>query len=205
MSDPGSDPSVVELTLDFAGLRISVRGPLDQAARFVQQVSDLRQDSAASASPVAVASSGLGGYSSPTARSAASGSVSSETRASILASFGPCPAHLLQRASRNLGGNRTTAELRATRAWIAGNWAHPVVDRRVSSPNRTPAIDLQNRYWAVVRCSNCEAPRIFTASAAYHQAVGPLEGSDSLSQTFPSETEARIYLEAAGVEVSHLN
>ena len=196
MSTPDPDPSVVELSLEFAGLQISVRGAPDQAASFVAQVAALPSGSERPAS----ASTG-GGYGASSAVS----SRSVETRDSILASFPACPGHLLALATRRLGGPRPYSEGRARRAWIAGNWAKAVLAGRVASPNRTQTIDLANRFWVVVRSSRCRVPRIFTTSAAYFQAVGNLEEGNSVSQAFPSETEAKIYLEAAGLQVSEFN
>lgn len=206
MSTTETDPSVVELTLQLSGLQVTVRGPLDRASRFVQQVSDLQRGPPSTPRASSGASPGLRENGSATPSTVGQARTPfSETRASILASFPDCPEHLLQLACARLGGPRQHCEVRAARAWVAGNWARAVVEGRVSSPNRTPTIDLRNRFWAVVRCSRCRAPRIFTSSAAYHRALGPLEDSDSLSQAFPSETEARIYLEAAGVEVEELD
>eukprot|EP00438_Fugacium_kawagutii_P018756 Skav204395 [mRNA] locus=scaffold2947:164542:176525:+ [translate_table: standard] len=190
MSIPEADPAIVELSLTFSGLQVTVRGPLDQAARFVERVSALpREVSPSSSRPSAVASPGLRGHGAATVSSAASSvSGTGETRASILASFDPCPPHLLQRASRNLGGSQQEAHLRATRAWVAGNWAKAVVEGRVSSPNRTPSIDLQNRFWAVARASTCI----------------PLRdgGSHLLGGSWPSSLSAQLKMESNTCEVS---
>ena len=202
MSTPETDPSVVELALEFSGLQITVRGAPDRAAGFLAQVASLPRGSG---SPSVAASTS--GYGSPPVEEAsfASAGTGAETRDSILASFPDCPHHLLAVANSRLGGTRASSEQRARRAWVAGKWAKAVLDGRVSSPNRTPAIGLQNRFYAVARSSRCNTPRIFTSSTRYFGAIGPLEGSDSVSQAFPSETEARIYLEAAELEVLELN
>jgi len=99
--------------------------------------------------------------------------------------------------TRSWGSHKTPAE-RAKRAWIAGNCARAVAQGRVSSPNCSETIELQNRYWCVVRCSNCHTPRVFTSSSAFFRATGPIEGSSTICHAFPSRAEARIYLEAAG-------
>eukprot|EP00435_Cladocopium_sp_Y103_P043042 s6_g12.t1 len=85
-------------------------------------------------------------------------------------------------------------------AWLAGQWARAVIRGRVSSPNRTETVELGNRFWCVVKCSSCTVPQVFTTSAGYFRAIGTLAGSDTVSHAFASETEARIYLEAAGFE-----
>lgn len=179
MSTPGSEASedsVAELTLQIAGLTVTVRGPLDRAAYFVEYVSRYpRASSGGSLRPPQEATTGLGGNDSHSVSAvSAASSAGFETRASIAASFPPCPDRYLRLAACHLsGGPRLSAELRASRAWVAGCWAKAVKDGRVSSPNRTATIDLQNRYWAVVRSSGCSTPRIFTTSRAYHEAVGP--------------------------------
>eukprot|EP00435_Cladocopium_sp_Y103_P031072 s2443_g7.t2 len=105
----------------------------------------------------------------------------------------------------NLGRSRLSAVHRAERAWLAGQWAKAVLQGRGSSPNRTETIELGNRFWVVLRSTNCTAPRVFTTSAAFFAAVGSLAGSNSVTHAFPSETEARIYIEAAGFEFPGFN
>eukprot|EP00435_Cladocopium_sp_Y103_P060971 s1879_g22.t1 len=124
-----------------------------------------------------------------------------EHRSQILASFERCPGRLLDLASRFPGGRHSTcclsSEERIQRAWVAGQWASAVISGRVGSPNRTPPIDLRSRFYAVARCEGL-GPTIFKSSQSYWRAIGSLEQSNSVSQSFPSELEARVYLEAAG-------
>eukprot|EP00435_Cladocopium_sp_Y103_P068827 s107_g32.t1 len=120
-----------------------------------------------------------------------------ETRDSILRSFVPCPARLFSHSSR-LCGSALPGKDRVERAWLAGQWAAAVRAKRVGSPNRTPTIDLRSRFYAVLRAPGLSRATIFRSSASYWACVGSLEGSDSISQSFPSEIESRIYLEAAG-------
>jgi hypothetical protein len=89
-------------------------------------------------------------------------------------------------------------EARIERAWLAGQWTTAVRDRRIGSPNRTPALDLRPRCYAVLRAPGLERATVFRSSASYENCIGSLEGSSSISQAFPSELEARIYLESAG-------
>lgn len=186
MSQPDSDTEVVELSVSLSGLTITVRGSPARAAEFAvadqgsptshhhDQTLDLSQVSQPSAAPSSI-----------------------DSRSSIAASFPLCPAHWLARGNR-LTGSRIPGNQRATRAWTAGCWARAVVENRISSPNRTEAIELQNRFWCVVSCQSIDCPRVFTSSRAFFAAVGVVEGSTTICHAFPSETEARIYLEAAG-------
>eukprot|EP00438_Fugacium_kawagutii_P032333 Skav226350 [mRNA] locus=scaffold2980:276189:287601:- [translate_table: standard] len=191
MSIRGDDSEVVELAVELAGVLITVRGHPRQAADFIQQVAqqppELRQDSAPRDSPAAATPAS---------------SATSETRVSIAAAFPPCPQHWVVTASGALRSQaaRLTGAERARRAWLAGQWARAVLEGRVATPNASETIDLGNRYWCVVRCPHCRVPRIFTTSGNYWSAVRRLEGTDTISHAFASETEAHIYLEAAGFE-----
>lgn len=120
-----------------------------------------------------------------------------ETRDSILRSFPPCPVRLFSQSSR-LCGSSTSGKDRVQRAWTCGQWARAVQEGRAGSPNRSPTIDLRSRFYAVLRAPGLGRPTIFRSSAGYWNCIGSLEDSTSISHSFPSEAEARIYLEAAG-------
>jgi len=104
-----------------------------------------------------------------------------------------------------LTGATLSGSARIDRAWVAGCWARAVRDKRVHSPNRTPPLDLRSRFYAVARANSVVGPVIFRSSASYWRALGTLEGSNSISQSFPSETEAKVYLLAAGFEEDDIN
>lgn len=120
-----------------------------------------------------------------------------ETRDSILRSFVDCPDRLLAQSSR-LSGSSLSGPDRVRRAWLAGQWASAVRAERIGSPNRTPAIDLRPRFYAVLQASGLSQATVFRSSASYWRCIGSLESSNSISQAFPSELEAKIYLESAG-------
>ena len=201
MSNASDDSDVVELALELPGLSVTVRGTAARAVDFIRQVAPGTTSQRASS-----ASGGIAVPEGPAASGASQGYASSgETRDSILSGFTACPQRLIAQAEANLSRSRISPDRRAERAWLAGSWAKAVLDGRVSSPNRTETIELGNRFWVVLRCSRCTTPRVFTTSAAFFAAVGALAGSDSVTHAFPSETEARIYLEAAGFEFPGLN
>lgn len=194
MSLPDSDPEVVELSLQLSGLSITVGGSPSRAADFVRGLSDQ-----APTTPV------HHGYPQPlpgTPASSAHSWVSSsvETRCSIASEFPACPAHWIGLAASRLSGSRVSGTDRAKRAWLAGCWAKAVIDSRIGSPNRSCAIELPNRYWCVLSCQGLSCPRVFTTSRQFFAAVGQVEGSTTVCHGFPSETESRIYFEAAGFE-----
>ncbi len=120
-------------------------------------------------------------------------SSSVETHCSIASEFPSCPAHWIGLASSRLSGSRISGSDRAKRVWLAGCWARAVIDSRIGSPNRSAAIELPNRFWCVLSCQGLSCPRVFTA-------VGHVEGSTTVCHAFPSETESRIYFEAAGFD-----
>eukprot|EP00435_Cladocopium_sp_Y103_P059325 s392_g21.t1 len=120
-----------------------------------------------------------------------------ETRESILRSFPRCPERLFKDSGR-LCGSTVSGRDRIERAWTAGNWARAVLASRVSSPNRTPTLDLRSRFYAVASAPGLVAPTIFKSATSSWQLIGSFEDSPSVSQSFPSELEARVYLEAAG-------
>ena len=97
-----------------------------------------------------------------------------------------------------LQGSERSVDERIERAWTAGQWAGAVLQERVHPPNRTPPLDLRSRFYAVAKCEGLESPTIYKSSGSYWRRIGSLEGSHSISQSFPSEAESIIYLRAAG-------
>ena len=194
----------LNLSLEFQGLQISVRGNAEKAAAFVQRL-------ASDAGPVATGASGSAGYPHPVVLPVPSSapSVASwqevdpstpptryESRDSIEASFAACPPTLRALASSlSTTSAGWTAEQRIQRAWKAGSWAGAVRAGRV---NRTPTIDIGNRYYAVVRGANISSPKVYRTSRELFGAVGQLEGSDTICHGFPSKAETQVYLAGAG-------
>lgn len=115
------------------------------------------------------------------------------SRASLLEGFGECPPAVLALTSRlSTQSGRATPVERIKRAWIAGKWAAATEAGRVSSPNRTPTIDLPNRIYAVIRSPFSSSPRVFSTSKEFFAAVSNLEGTETMDALLPltSETEA---------------
>ena len=192
MGQPEQDPEVIELSLQLSGLSITVRGSPSRAVDFVRELAD--------SPPLSQASHGYPAAASEAASVLSATSSFGDTRASLLESFPACPTHWTARALAVLSGSNLSGPERARRAWIAGCWARAVNEGRVSSPNRSETIRAQNRFWCVVSCVGLDCPRVFTTSGAFFRAVGTVSGSTTICHAFPSETEARIYLEAAGAD-----
>ena len=192
MSEASQQDDITDITFGFRGLTITVSGPPRQAARFVDEILQRGE------SPVHSFSASSVGHSVAPSSPPTSQAGYPETRFEIERSFGDCPDSVLLSASR-LGGLVPQAQQRIKRAWLAGKWAGAVLAKRVGSPNRTPQIDLRSRIYVVLQCESLSSPAAFSSSHSYWRCVGRLRDSSSISHSFPSETEARIYCSAAGV------
>ena len=188
------EDEVLELSFRFRQLEVTVRGPAREASGFLSAVTS---GSFAGFPPSPSPSSRSYDVISSAASPDHSGGRHRETRDQILASFPQCPGRLLALSTR-LGCSQADSEERLRRAWTAGQWAKAVLEGRCHSPNRTPPLDQRSRFYAIVKCEGIFVPVIYRSSASYWAAIGSLEGSDSISQSFPSELEAKIYVEAAG-------
>ena len=114
-------------------------------------------------------------------------------------SFAPLPEHCLW-TCRSLTGAGSTPLARATRAWTSGLWAKLVLEDQVPTPrpaSRLPAA-LRPRFYVVLRCEGLSCPRLFSSGRLFKEAVGSLEGSQTVCQSFASIAEAAVYCEAAG-------
>ena len=96
------------------------------------------------------------------------------------------------------------AEQRIRRAFLAGQWAGAVLAGRAGSPNRSEQLALRPRIYVVLRAAGLAAPTVVGTSAEYFRIVGNLQDSDSVSHSFPSETEAKAYCEGAGFDFASL-
>ena len=189
-----SHGAAIEASVDLPGLHITVSGAPSKVADFIQFVSTYRSQGL-SPSP---SSGSFDLVSEPSAAAPAPGRrIGLETRDQIASPFAACPAQYFALSGR-LSGSSLGGRGRVQRAWTAGLWARAVLDSRIHSPNRTPPLDLRSRFYAVARADSVDCPVVFRSSSSYWRAIGSLENSSSVSQSFPSEAEAKIYLVAAG-------
>ena len=185
-----------EASVDLPGLRVTVVGAPSRVADFLQYLAGFPSDSGRSPAASVGSFEVLSEVPTVPASGARSG-LGLETRDQIASTFTRCPDRHLAASGRLIGSSLSGRD-RVCRAWTAGLWAKAVLDSRVHSPNRTPPIDLRSRFYAVVRADGVNCPVVFKSSSSYWRAIGSLEDSSSISQSFPSEAEARIYLQAAG-------
>ena len=193
--DPSTETGTVDLSVSLpCGLRVTISGPSSSsglAASLLRHVAAFDPDQSAP-SEFELVSSAPG---SPVA--ASDRLCGLETRDQVRRSLQPCPPSLFVLGTR-LCGSSLSGKDRVCRAWTCGQWAAAVRSARIGSPDRTPPIDLKNRFYAVLRAEGLEKATIFRSSAGYWACIGSLNNSESISQSFPSEVEAKIYLQAAG-------
>lgn len=197
MSASSSHDDVVELVLNLRGLRITISGPAQPATQLASDIARLPTPRSGDHSPESTYTlvSSLPESRQPIQRQ----SPVRETRAEIEASFDLCPHTLLAAGSRLSSAGAVSGADRVRRAWVAGQWARAVLAGRAGSPNRTEQLGVRSRVYVVLRAPGLSAPTVVTSSAEYFKLVGRLQDSDSLSHSFPSETEARAYCLGAGI------
>lgn len=180
---------VVELSVRFGGLEISVRGSVGAASDFVRGLSTNPPPPEAS-----LDFQSDHGY-----------SVVSNPLPHLLGNQFPLrgppsvnrflpPSAWISAGSAQLSGGKLTGAQRANRAWVAGSSAAAVLRGEIGSPDRTPAFNLGNRYWVVARCSGLRCPRVYTSSQAFFRGVGRVAGSSTVCHGFASQLGAEIYL-----------
>ena len=141
MSSHEPDSEIVELSLQLSGLSVTVRGSPDRAADFVRRVSDLPSQSSSSLALPSTAAPAVSASSAP--------SVFPESQPPVEDTFEPCPQDCLVSAASFLRSTRVSSDLRAKRAWLAGQWARAFIEGRVSEIPQTPEIGLPQKYWAL--------------------------------------------------------
>ena len=98
---------------------------------------------------------------------------------------------------RRLAGTPTEVRARAQRAWDAGQWAKATLENKVAKPRPTPKLALQATCYIILRGPGIERPVRVASSAEYFKLLPTFEGS--VSHSFPSLAEGRVYCLAAGV------
>ena len=199
-----SVPGSIEITVQLGELTVTVRGPAVQASELVSEISRNYSSETQQESSPAPSESHYSLVEAPSRNTATTTPIQTpgprlETRDVIERSFDPCPDYLLSLGNRLGGCISWTSQGRILRAWKAGQWAKAVLDRRSSSPNRTPPIDLKARIYVILRCENLAEPVCYQSSSSYWRAIGSLERSSSISHSWPSEAEARTYCSGAGI------
>ena len=183
----------IDLTVRIGELLVSISGPSEAAQQLLREITSGR---AGAIAPAELHSRNDSGEEASTSNQ----TVRLETRDQIESTFPVLPADAKDLA-RHLSGAVSLAESRVARAWKAGCWAAAVLADRIPTPNRSEPIELKPRIYVVLRAEGLASPACFSSSRSYFRAVGSFQGqtTSSVSHSFPSETEARIYCRAAGV------
>ena len=111
-------------------------------------------------------------------------------------SIPPLPDHCVDLCGR-LGGTIEDVKSRATRAWIAGCWAKATLEGKIPKPRPTPKIALQATTYIILKGPGVQRPTRVSSAAEYFKLLPRFE--NSVSHSFPSQAEARVYCLAAGI------
>ncbi len=116
----------------------------------------------------------------------------------------PLPGYCLDWCIR-LGGSKEEISSRATRAWTAGCWARAAFDGRVPKPRPTPQLSLRSTVYVILKAPGIAAPvRVGTAAEYFRLVPSFKEGgrdSNSISHSFPSLAEAKVYCAGFGIDL----
>eukprot|EP00435_Cladocopium_sp_Y103_P054293 s92_g17.t1 len=108
------------------------------------------------------------------------------------------PVGALELCSK-LGGSVEEQRARAQRAWEAGLWARATIEGKVPKPRPSPKIAQKASVYVVLRAPGLLRP-VRVGSAAEYFKIIPNFSGDSISHSFPSQAEARVYCLAAGID-----
>ena len=100
-------------------------------------------------------------------------------------------------ALQGLGESNLTPARRLERAWRAGQWARLVLAGHYASPLPSENLRLASRYYPVLGGGGAQ-PCLYTSFRACQAVLGPISGSSAVFHGFPSELEAKVYVDAAG-------
>ena len=96
-------------------------------------------------------------------------------------------------------GDPAEVKARAQRAWEAGLWAKACLEGRVSKPRPTPKTALRAVVYIILKAPGILRPTRVSSSSEYFRIIPSFLNSDSLSHSFPSVAEARVYCAAVGI------
>ena len=117
----------------------------------------------------------------------------------VAAELTRAPDFCLALCSRLALGSGPAIERRAQRAWEAGLWAKATLEGRVPKPRPCPKIDLKPEVYIIVRAPGLDHPVRVSTAAEYFRIIPSFRNSDSISHSFPSLAEARVYCAAIGI------
>eukprot|EP00435_Cladocopium_sp_Y103_P072211 s47_g39.t1 len=96
-----------------------------------------------------------------------------------------------------LGGSEEDRRARAQRAWEAGKWARATIEGKVPTPRPSTKLPQKPTVYIILKAPNVRGPVRVATAAEYFKLIPSFDGN-SVSHSFPSQAEARIYCIAAG-------
>ena len=98
-----------------------------------------------------------------------------------------------------LGGTAREVEFRVKRAWEAGLWARAALDGLVPKPRPTPKIPQKAVVYIIVRAASVDRHTRVSTATEYFRLIPSFASSSSISHSFPSIAEARVYCAGVGI------
>ena len=117
----------------------------------------------------------------------------------VAAELSQAPDFCLALCSRLALGSQPAIQRRAQRAWEAGLWAKATLEGRVQKPRPSPKLDLKPEVYIIVRAPGLDHPVRVSTAAEYFRIIPSFRNSNSISHSFPSIAEARVYCAAIGI------
>ena len=108
------------------------------------------------------------------------------------------PDQPAQSSSSNRGVSSTTSSSSVKGAWICGLHAKAQLESRPPPTSQVVSIDLPAKYFVVLRGKGVSEPTTLRSYVDYKKAFTGRGPPEEVGCEFPSETEARAYLTAAG-------
>ena len=84
-------------------------------------------------------------------------------------------------------------------AWEAGLWAKATLEGIVPKPRPTPKFHLRPTVYIIIRAPSVSRPVRVDSAAEYFRLIPSFSGSSSISHSFASVAEARVYCAGVGI------
>lgn len=173
-----SDNDEISLAVQFQGLSISIQGPAAKALAFARKLSP-----------------------EPEAEPAVARS-SQPSVVQVVDTTAQCPDQYLALASKLSAASSHSPLERVRRAWTAGLLA------KAELAGHTPGtevvdLDLPSSYFVVLRGRRVVEPKVLRSKREYKDLAECSVACGFIGHGFPSETESRVYLAAAGRASRH--
>lgn len=176
---PGTDHEEISLAVRFQGLRISIQGPAQKALEFVRKLQP-----------------------EPEAEPASSAEASRSARTSLVNFAAECPDQYLALATKLSAASSHSPVERIERAWKAG-----LIARAQLAGERPDCsvvdLDLPSSYFVVLQARGVSETRVLRSRREFKDLAEQPTGPFFVGHGFPSETESKVFIAAAGRAPRH--